>query len=359
MPDLKMTQTARGAVHAPDGIPLHFGNVESEYTVANQHAVLMDRSHEGRLRITGASRFDILHRISTNDLLNMAPGEGRGTVFTQANARLIDRVEAYNSDDALMLITAPGRSPAMKQFLSRQIFFNDEATVEEVTATSHQFVLHGPTADAIIAKLGVQPAADGYLTSTVVDIANTLVLVAQRKPLTRRYWTLIVLDAGAAGDVWEAVLSIGEPDGLGCAGSLAYNMVRIQSGRPAFGREITPDYLPVEVGLWDEISFTKGCYTGQEVIARMESRNRLARVMVRLRLPHELKPPATLIAEGKSVGTVTSCVKLPSNEIVGIGVVKTAFALPGTQLTTQDSQSVHVIELAGAAPPATMLAQEG
>ena len=357
MLDLKSTQIAHGATLAPDDIPQHFGNIADEYHSATHNAVLMDRSHEGRLRITGASRFDILHRISTNDLLNMAPGEGRGTAFTRANARLIDRVEVYNSEDALLAITAPGRGATMKQFLSRQIFFNDEAAIEDITSSSHQFVVHGPHADEIVASFGVQPAQSGQLTSATVTIVGAQVTLAQRKPLTHSYWSLIVHDVKQAANVWGAVLAAGAPAGLACAGSLAYNMIRIASGQSAFGREITGDYLPLEVGLWDEVSFTKGCYTGQEIIARMESRSRLARVMMTLSLPSEVKTPAPLLADGKPVGTVTSCVQLPDGAVVGIGVVKTALAQPGTELTTENGEPVRLIELAGAAPPATMLGQ--
>ncbi|MEO0565506.1 MAG: folate-binding protein, partial [Chloroflexota bacterium] len=93
---LKALQQSQGAQFAPDGIPLSYGDTQAEFEAAVDGVALMDRSHEARIRVTGKDRLAFLHNISTNDLLSMNVGEGRGTVLTKANARIIDRVLVYN-----------------------------------------------------------------------------------------------------------------------------------------------------------------------------------------------------------------------------------------------------------------------
>lgn len=355
MSNLSQEQTAQGAVLAPDGIPLHFGSVEDEYHAALNQSVLMDRSHEGRVLMTGTDRLEIMHRISTNDLYNMQPNEGRPTVFTKANARIIDRVVVYNRDEDTLLLTEPGRGEAMAKFLQRKIFFDDDAQLKDITAESHQFVLHGPQSDAVMTALGVDTNSVPAQFGTNITLAGAGVFAARRKPLSHTYWSLNVFDADKAAAVWNAILEAGKPAGLVPAGGLAYNMLRIRAGRPAFGRELSKDYIPLEVGLWDEVSFTKGCYTGQEIIARMESRHRIAKVMVRLQLDDMVQAPADLLRDGKRAGTLTSSVRLATGGVVGIGVVKAALAEDGKQLQTEDGVGVEVVELAAAPPPETML----
>src|SRR6185295_4976010 len=105
--------------------------------------------------------------------------------------------------------------------------------------------------------------------------------------------------------VWAELLTLG----LIPAGSLTYNRLRIRAGRPGVGHELTQDYIPLELGLWDEVSFTKGCYTGQEIIARMESRGRLAKTIITVNLSAAVDAPAKLVADGHEVGMLTSSVQ--------------------------------------------------
>lgn len=345
------TYMAQGAALAPDGVPLHFGNIKAEYEAALENAVIMDRSHEGRLEAHGRDRFNLIHRISTNDVLDMASGEGRPTIFTNATGRIIDRIMLYNRGESALITTEAGRGSAVFGYLQRQVFFNDEATFSDLSQTTRQFVLHGPQSDLVLETLaqGANKFPDLYGAEAV--IADAPVYVARRKPISGSHWAIIV-SAEHAEQVWLKILAQGAAFGLVPAGSLTYNALRIRAGRPASGRELTLDFIPLEAGLWDEVSFTKGCYTGQEIIARMESRNRLAKTMVRLKLESLVEAPQTLYLDGKPTGTLTSSVETPDGEILGVGFVKVAVAEPDQAFAIGETgvQTV-IIELAGAQPP--------
>ncbi len=336
---------AQDAVLAADGIPLHYGDQAREYQAALEAAVLMDRSHEGRFEIAGRDRLEIMHRISTNDLLSLAIGEGRPTIFTNANARILDRALVFNRGEQALVLAEPGRGEALRRYLQRNIFFNDEARLSDLAGSTRQFVLHGPTANAI----GAQVAPDlAPLHSTESTIAGATLIIARDQPLLGGHWRLIV-PSEAAPQVWTALNAIGQPHGLIPAGSLTYNLLRIRAGIPGAGHELTTDYIPLEVGLWDEISFTKGCYTGQEIIARMESRKRLAKTIVKLSLDQWVEAPARITADGREIGTLTSSVQSPRGEIFGLGVIKLAAAQPETFVTVGESRAL-IEALAGSQP---------
>lgn len=345
---LRDTHLALGAALAPDGIPLHYGDQAGEYRAALAGAVVLDRSHEARLALAGGQRLDLLHRISTNDLNSLSAGAGRPTVFTDAAARILDRVTVYHLGEQALLLGEPGRGAPLAAYLGRNIFFNDDVRLSDLAASHHLLDIHGPQAAALLPALwpGTPPAPD-ELRAAAVTVGGVPVIAASRRPLSGCRWTLVVPQGGAPA-VWNALIAAG----LLPAGSLTYNVLRIRAGVPGAGHELSADYLPLEVGLWDEISFSKGCYTGQEIIARMESRGRLAKTLVRLDLARMTDAPAPLFHDGKQAGQLTSSALSPLGEVFAVGVVRLAQAQPGQALTAGAANvPATVTALIGAQPP--------
>jgi folate-binding protein YgfZ len=338
-----------GAALAPDGIPLHYGDQKAEYHAALEAAVLMDRSHEGRLELSGRDALELLQRMSTNDVLSLGANEGRPTIFTSPIGRIIDRVTVYHRDRTALLLTEPGRGDAVRQYLQRNIFFNDDVHIADLSASTKRFALHGPRAAAVLDAVSSGSSALPSRFSQTLVISGTSVFAARLKPLMSEIWVLLAPNE-AADDVWTALVEAGQGFSLRQAGSLTYNALRIRAGRPGVGRELSGDYIPLEVGLWDEVNFHKGCYTGQEIIARMESRSRLAKTLVTLELSGVVEAPAPLSLDRHDVGTLTSSVQTPDGESVGIGVVKVAHAQPGVMLTVGVHQAT-ISGLPGAQPP--------
>jgi folate-binding protein YgfZ len=126
--------------------------------------------------------------------------------------------------------------------------------------------------------------------------------------------------------------------GKGCVpiSEADFEILRIESGLKRFGHELSLDYIPLEADLWHDVSFNKGCYVGQEIIARMESRGRLAKRLVRLRLAQPVQPGADITADGKKAGIITSAAVGP-NGAVALGFVKTAVLDSQLSLTVGDT----------------------
>lgn len=335
---------------APDGIPLDYGDLQAEYRAALEAAVLMDRSHEGRIEGAGRDRLALIQRMSTNDVLALAENEGCPTIFTTPVGRIIDRIIVYHRGDTALLLTDAGRGGAVQQYLQRNIFFNDEARYTDLAPSTRQLVLHGPNAAAVVTALAPDLPALLEMHSASITVGDTSVVIARTKPVSGTAWVIIAANDSAAA-VWNAVLATGRSHGLLPAGSLTYNLLRIRAGRPGAGREASADFIPLEVGLWDEVSFSKGCYTGQEILARMESRGRLAKTIVSLRLDRFVEAPAPLLKDEREVGRLTSSVTTPDGDSLGIGVVRLAAAQPGAVLDAGGVQAI-ISGLVGAQPPA-------
>lgn len=347
MDALQARYTALGAVLADDGIPQHFGALAVEYDAALNHAVLLDRSHEARLRLDGEDRYALLQRTSTNDVLNLAVDSGRPTIFINANGRVIDRVEVYAGENHAILIGGPGRTESLRNTIQRNIFFRDKVRIGDLTGITRQFGLHGPhaasIADAVAPGSSALPLF-GYLSA---EIAGTQVMVARAKPLTGDHFRIVAATSHAAA-VWDALLEAGVGYGLKPAGSQLYNLLRIRAGSPAAGRELSEEYIPLELGLWDEVSFAKGCYTGQEIIARMESRGKLAKTIATVELDAPSEAPVDLLIDGKRAGILTSTATAPDGTHYGVAFLKPDQAQTGTQAVTAAGVAVTVTGLPGA-----------
>jgi aminomethyltransferase len=306
-------------------VPLHYGAANAEYAAARAGAVVVPRPHVGRVRALDRDRLDLLHRLSTNDLSNMAVGEARATVLTTPLARIVDLLWMLNRGETALLVTGVGRATAVRRWLSGYIFYNDRVKFEDASAALGQLEIHGPHASATAGAL--LPGAESLAEHRFVESDD--VIVWRSRPLVNDAFTVIA-PAGQMTAVWEAALAAGATP----AGEAAYQWLRIAAGAPGEA-ELTEDYIPLEANLWPAVSFTKGCYTGQEIIARMESRGKLARRLCGIKLAAPVSVGAEVRVNDTLAGHVTSAAVLPDRGPVALAYLKTAHAEPGTPVTVE------------------------
>jgi len=350
MNDLAQYHLSLGARLAPDRIPLDYGDLATEYAAVEEGAILLDRSHEGRILLQGPDRCELVNRMSTNDVNRLAANEGVPTVFINPNARILFRASCFNLSRGLLLISEAGQGDALANYLRRNIFFGDQVVVNDISSETAHFALHGETADAAIQTLAPEAEQIPALGCAEVESDVGNLILARRKSICGGHW-IVIADRDAGAPVHRLLLQSEAPSGLIPAGSLTYNSLRIRSGRPA-GLELSTEYIPLEVGLWDEISFSKGCYTGQEIIARMESRGRLAKVLVKVALASMVPAPAPVYALEKPAGTLTSSVQAADGRVHALAVLKVDSAQPETNLTVGvGGVRATVVDCAGVPPP--------
>ena len=320
-----------------------YSSVEAEYEAATRRAGLVDRSPAGRLKLTGADSLDLLNRLTTNDLTGLTPdGPGAATVLTSNKGRVIDLLTALPLPDGLLVLT----SPAARQRVAEWIDFYtimDDVTVRDETEESCIASVAGPKAAGLLDGLtnGEASLLGPYAHRTVrIDGAEALLVRTDFAGLPG-YELIAPADLGEP--LWTALRERGaEP-----LGGEALEAVRIWRGVPAHGAELTEERNPLEAGLVRFVSFNKACYIGQEVVARLNTYDKVQRSLVGLSWKAEggLRGN-TLFAGEARVGEVTSSATIPGVErAIGLGYVRKAHAEPGTALTMDGGVEVTVEEL--------------
>ena len=294
-------------------------DIEQEYAAAQTGSVMIDAAALGRLKFTGKTRLDFLHRLSTNDVAKLQTGQGTATVFLTPIARMIDRTLLYARPDDVLMITSRGNQTRVLAWLRKYIFFNDDVQIKDVTDSIGMISVFGVEANQAIQRFSGADMADLPLHHWCdVSVADISILIARADPIGGGGFHLI-FDRAAHDVIWSALINAG----VTAIGEATYQVLRVEAGRPEFGRELGDEYIPLEAGLWPDVSFTKGCYTGQEIIARLESHQRLAKHLVGLRFEAEVALPATVFVENHEAGTVTSVVHSPRLGWIGLGYLRT------------------------------------
>ncbi len=314
--ELRQVQQQAGAVFHPDGYPLTFGR-EQEADAAR--LVVLDRSHWGRLRLLGADRIRYWHNQSTNNIQALAVGQGCDTVLVTPTGRTLDLVTTYVEPEWLTLIISPAARTTIPQWLEKYIFFADQVTVADHTDTTVLFTLLGQEATPVIAALGAaalvgQPTG----THTTVLWQGNPVLVAVGTGLAHPGYTLMA-PVSIAATLWNWLTHQGAIPW----GDQAWEWLRIAQGRPAVGAELTPDYNPLEAGLWHAVSFQKGCYIGQETLARLNTYQGVKQQLWGLVMTAPASPGTPLRVNGEKVGQLTSYTHYFGREHRGLGYLRT------------------------------------
>ena len=312
-----------------------YTNVATEYQAITEAAGLHDSSYTGRLKATGDDALDLLNRLSTNGIINLAPGQGAPTILTTDRGRILDLLGVINTGDYTLLITSPGCQQTVTDWLDKYTIMED-LEVEDISLDTALFTIGGPNGNEALASAITLPEEANLIgemepyAALPAAVGGHGVLVINR-PLGNFPAFDLLMDAANAAEIWEAL----EEAGITPVGLDAFNAALVQSGIPRHGRELGDDYNPLEAGLIGSVDFAKGCYIGQEVIARLDTYQKVQRYLVRLRFPAdaEVSEGAGLQQEGRNVGKVTSLATIPSTgELVGLGYVRTAGANPGETL---------------------------
>ncbi|MEO1590186.1 MAG: folate-binding protein [Cyanobacteria bacterium J06632_22] len=283
---------------------------------AKTAVALLDRSNWGCISVMDADRVRFLHNQTTNDLQALKPGQGCSTVFVTSTARTIDLVSAYIRDEDVLLLTSPGLAPTLMEWMDRYIFFADKVTPKDRTAETFVFSIVGPDAQeslsaCITGDLPQAPFAHRQLT-----VAGATVTVAADSGLALPGLTLMG-DRANAEAVQSALgkIPVLPPD--------AWEQLRIEQGRPLPGQSLTDDDNPLEAGLWSAVSFNKGCYIGQETIARLNTYKGVKKRLWGLTLSQPVAPGTVLTLDGDKVGDVRSVAALADGSAIGLGYVRT------------------------------------
>jgi folate-binding protein YgfZ len=318
-------------------IAVAYGDVNSEYDALRSGAIVIDRSSRGRMRLFGEKSGEALTGLVTNDVLGMHPGHGQYGAALSAKGRIIADVRIFASAGSYLVDTPsrawPGWSSMVKKYVNPRVsgYRDDSHAIRDIG-------VFGVEARRIAARVsGLSADVLGAMTPYAhaqATIDGAEVMVARSPDIGVEGYELFV-PVEQFDKIWDQVLGAGAtPAGLG-----AWDIARVEAGRPEWGIDIDDNTIPQEANFdeLDAISYTKGCYIGQEVVARVHFRGHVNRHLRGLRAAGPEAPPhgAQLIDDsGNHVGDVRTSVASPRLGGIALGMVRREVAL-GTSLNAK------------------------
>lgn len=287
--------------------------------------------HRGILHASGADRLDLLHRLSTNTLTDLKPGEERTTVLTTEKGRIVDLVRVVVAEDGILMVLAGSEGDRVRRWLDKYTIM-DDFVCRDVTGEWGLFGVYGETSRSLLSKaLECQPADAGTHVSFQTHSGAGFLMRDAR--INGAAGFLLVVPSADIGRVAARL----ESAGMTHIDQTLYHALRIEAGVPAAAAELNDHYNPLEAGISQYVSWTKGCYIGQEVIARLDTYDKVQRHLVGLLFSEapETSDPGAVIdvinpAAGEKIGSVTSMARRPgSGEAIGLAYVRTEYAVPG------------------------------
>jgi folate-binding protein YgfZ len=339
-----------------------FGEPQAEYAAIRKGAALMDQPHRGVLEVTGKDRLPFLNNLISNQTFDkpakagMAAGTGVYAFLLNAKSgRIITDMNVLERGDRTLLELDARLIPPVRDALEKYRFA--EQVKFASTDAWHQIALHGPKAAALLEELSAQQlAALPMLASAEITLFGVPVIVWRDDPIAAPGYHLL-MPKDSAAIVWQGLMSQFNQDAgsevprragsgvdavpmskrkLRPIGWAAFNAARIEGGRPLFGIDFDDTILPAETGQMNRaVSFTKGCYPGQEIVARMHARKAVAKQLIGLKFADDALPIAGASVtddQGNAIGGITSSTISPmlSNIAIAIALLKRPFFSPGT-----------------------------
>jgi hypothetical protein len=317
--ELRRVQQEIGAELDPkDNFPLSFGNDREALIAAQSGVAICDRSHWGLLQITGEERLHYLHNQSTNNFNQLQPGQGCDTVFVTSTARTLDLATAYVTEDAVLVLVSPNRRQFLLQWLDRFIFPFDKVELKDISLENAIFTLIGEKSDSVLQSIGLETITGQKKSNHhLVTLDDLSLRIGVGSGLRLPGYTLIVPIESAAL-VWQKITNAGAI----VMGDRVWEQLRIQQGRPKPEQELTEDYNPLEAGLWYTISFDKGCYIGQETIARLNTYQGVKQRLWGVKLDSCVNIGTPVTVDDTKIGVLTSYTET-LEERIGLAYIRT------------------------------------
>ena len=294
-----------------------------------ESAAWIDLSARGKIRVAGEDRARLLHAMATQDVQSLSPGQGCYAFFLNAQGRILGDVNIFCREDSFLLDTEPETRQKLYDHIDRYIIA-DDVTLEDATGEMATIAIEGPQSAAVLERLGAPVPETDYATRSWNET------IVARVSSTGAGGYFIFLPPAKKLDLITA-LNIPE------AAPEDARTVRIEHGKPRYGEEISERYLVQETAQLNAVSFSKGCYLGQEIVERVRSRAQIHRVLRRLTIDGPEPPPAgtKLKSADADFAEIASAVYSPAlGKVAALAYVRTQFAEPGSEMLLGDARVV-------------------
>ena len=233
----------------------------------------------------------------------------------------------------IRIVVSPQRHQYLLQWMDRFLFPMDKVDIKDLSSEFSLFCLIGPQSSVYLEKLGVESSQIPQPgRHCLMNYADQEFCLADGNNLSLTGYTLVVPNA-IATQIWRELVDAGAV----AMGDRVWQQLRIHQGRPLSGHELTEDYNPLEAGLWSMIAFDKGCYIGQETIARLNTYKGVKQRLWGIELNALVQTPAPITLDGEKIGLLTSCTKI-QDKVIGLGYIRTKAGGEGLTVTIDSTE---------------------
>lgn len=333
---------AGGRFDTDERTPEDFGDPAAEYAAVRETAGLAARTDRALLVLRGEDRARFLHGLVTCDVQGLTEGEGAYGYFTSPQGKILADAVVLASPEELTVAVPAGSSDELSEHLGRYVIM-DRVTVE--APERQALTVAGPDAIAILRRVGLDvPEEAAVWTHGDGELAEASVLWMVEGRLGGPGVTLWLAPDDAAA-AWER---LSDGSDVRPVGRRALETVRVEAGVPRFGADFGSDTLPQETGDEAAVSYTKGCYLGQEVVARIHYRGKVNRELRGLRIAGDTPPPAgsAITADGREIGALGSSVRSPRiGGVIGLAILHRRGGEPGASVEVAGERPATVADL--------------
>jgi len=348
-------QTPLAEYHASQGatlgeyhgalVPSCFTEPVAEHKAVREASGLFDFSFRGKFAMKGQDHAKFLHRIVSNDIKRLAPGQGTYATLLNPQGHILVDMRLYCAEDRFFVDTdADLRSKALGGL--RRYVISDQVEFEPLELYALAF--QGPRSRPLLEKtLHISfPSMREYdhFATNYAGFPVRVVCVSSTGEEGYEVWA----DAKGLLAVWGAACGQAPTYDMLPCGTQALETLRIEAGIPRYAQELGEDTIPNEAGLWNALSFNKGCYVGQEIVERARSRGHVNWKLMGLVVESEAAPPPgeKLARDGKEIGEVTSsCVSPTLGKTIAMAYLRREVSEPGTRLELPSSAGAEVVAL--------------
>jgi len=326
-------------------LPSDFGDWREEYRFARESVAVLDKNYRAYLAFRGPDRVRYLNAILTNNIKDLKTGEGVPSLFLSPQGRIQAEIETYAEPERLFCVSYAMIREKLIPALDHYIIMDDVMLTDE-SSRFGTLSLEGPLAAKVtkqladidlggLPELGWKEAQMGSIPCRVVRRMPEGIPSAE-----------FVCEQSNLPSLWHLLLGAAKANGGGPAGYTALNALRLEPGIPWFGYDFGEKQIPHEAGLEkSHISYTKGCYTGQEIVERVRSRGQVNRVraLFKLLAPNLPDAETPILSDGKEVGQITRAAQSPFfQSVIAMGYIRRELSLPGTEVLIADKAATVV-----------------
>ncbi len=323
-----------------------YTNPDEEHDRVRSGVGLIDLSYQGVIKIGGKEGAQFLHGLVTNDIKGLERGKGVRAAFLTGKGKAMALCRVLGLGDEYLVINDPQTHEKVFKYVFPFSYAGD-FKAEDLSDSYRTLSVQGPDALLVMKEICFEPVPALEEHGWIETIIAGHHVVVVRASHTGEMGFDILMPAAALQDVWDFILLKGAFHSIAPIGLQALDSLRIEAGIPVYGVDADDMNMMLELGLTDAVSFTKGCYTGQEAVAMATYRGHISKKLSGLALAAEIAPNPgdKIIKEGKEIGYITSAIKSRTlGSVIALGYVKYGFFDPGTNLEVEhDNNSLPAV----------------